>query len=415
MLINYFKLYSWAFYLIIILNIGILNINTNVTYYTMAISCIISIFLFLIYLFQKKTITTNKWVYIYIIAVLILYFIELIRVDAAFFKVMPIKQAIQMYDGVLLLLTIFPLSIIFQEKKYRLPFLKGIAVLGYVVLIYKLSMWILLNKYGINLAPALFVGGETWTREFDGISFVRLGSTFLDGYLLFYSFNALFSKKKKLLNVISILFLIFYIVVVTQSRSAIIVFLLSLLSLIFIRSIKYHNLVLDISVLIIMCLIIIWQKKYLISLIITFSTNDATYGISTQIRLNGLQYFHQLWQNNKLLGIGFLPEIVNSGYYTKLYLSDYNNIINLYQFGIIGFFILFIPYIKGAIISFKSLISIKNPSFIVYIQIGLTVYLWINSISSNIYWFQMITMLPLYIAITMYVERRIQVDKEMVK
>lgn len=408
MLINYSKFYSWAFYIIIILNIGILNINTNITYYTLTISCVISVFLFLLYLFRRQDIIQNKWLLFYIVSVLILYLLELIRLDETSFKVMPIKQAIQMYDGILLLLTVYPLNTVLKDKENRQAFLNGIAFLGYLTLFYKFIVWLLLNRYGVNLAPALFVGGSTWTRELGEVSFVRLGSTFLDGYLLSYSVNKLFYKKKLFLNILGILFLMFYIIVVTQSRSAIIIFFLSLLFLIFVRIIKFHNLFLDIFILTIVLLIIIWQRNYLIGLISTFSVNDETYGISTQIRLNGLQYFSQLWQNNKLFGIGFLPDIINSGYYTTLYLSDYNIIINLYQFGVIGFLILIIPYIKGLIVSFISLFKLKNLNFIEYIQIGLTVYLWLNSISSNIYWFQMINMLPIYIAITVYVENRVQ-------
>ena len=123
--------------------------------------------------------------------------------------------------------------------------------------------------------------------------------------------------------------------------------------------------------------------------------------MSSTARLNGLNYFFTYFKENILVGMGILPDQIYNNTDATIYLSDYGLILNLFQFGIIGFVVMIIPYIKSFYLIFKRTAS---TNINIKIFLGLSVYMLINSFTTNPYWFENITILPIYFALILYSE-----------
>ena len=170
-----------------------------------------------------------------------------------------------------------------------------------------------------------------------------------------------------------------------------------------------NRLVRGIFVTIFILFVFILAMPHIAGFIDTFSANNLEYGGSTLTRQKGYQFYLDLWLNNRIFGIGLIPDNIQINRWLTYYLSDYNFIVNLYEFGYIGFFILLIPFFYGIKVSFlivhKKLCT--NDS-ILFIQIFLTIFLIIDMFFQNIYLAQNITLLPLYMGISISAANRIK-------
>lgn len=391
-------LYQVIIYLILFFNLGFLNFRKNVDIYSMIVSTILSVLLFFIYLSQKTKQYVRPWVNYYILLIYLLLMIEFFRIYFYPNGTITFDRAIQMYKYFFLMLIVYPLNeILNSDSNISKDFLRGLCILGYIVLIYRAFLWGIYNFFNINIAPGMF--NVDWIRNLGGITFTRLGGTFLDGYVLIYSLiKSTYEKRKS--YIIGVLFILFYAIVIVQSRAGILQYILIILFFSFLNSINSKSKVLSTLILIFFIVIVILYNFSVIKgFFNTFSVNNDQYGASTLNRLNGWTFYKDLWKNSNFwLGIGFLPDQIQITSILTYYLADYNTWINFYEFGFIGMLIFMIPILEGIKLFIRDSFNIMK-SKICFLQIGMVVFIIINALIQNIYWSQNICMLPIFIGI----------------
>lgn len=404
MKISFVSVYNFFIYIIVILNLGFLNFFFQSDRIVFKISIVLSLIVFLIYIFQphKKNITKNTALYVAL--TLGLYLIEFLRKSRPY--VISTDNMIYQFGGIALLLLSFPMYEVISSDKKNL--LAKLVIIGYVILTMKFIVWFFYNFFQINLAPGVWGYKIDWTRQLMGRTFTRLSGTFIDELLLVYSFFILITKEnkvyKRILSGIGILFLLFYAIVVTQYRMIIVLYILTILGLTFLVSYKSNNRTASLVILVLfLSVILIVNWTSIKDFIATFSTNSNITGGSTSFRLWEFKYFKSLWvHNNFWLGFGFIPDMVIPYNGVGYYLSDLGFTANLYQFGLIGFFILILPFFVGVISSVRCLWLSAYKNKLNFIFIGLTLYIVMSLIPYNPYNPSLITFMPIYISLLNY-------------
>lgn len=412
MKINPIKIYKSTIYLIIILNIGILNIDANRSLAWFYISVFFTVCLFLFYLCNKNREKINNWFKIYIVLIILLFSFHFFRLLNSFSTLITTEDAFRHYDVFLLLLLTFPLVEVlkFDSKS----FFATIVNIGYLNLSFRFIVWFMYNFKNINIAPGYFSGqdGTSWTRSIGTLSLSRLTGSFLDSFLLIYVLIQFFydtNCHKKIISILELVFWFFYQGIIYQSRMQVLMGIFLIIFLIIIRNKNSKQKHLNYTLLIFMSMVIlVFQLNNIIGFIQTFSTNNSVYGSSTEARLLGINYFvQQLFNSNLWFGTGFLPDQIKLPYYT-FYIVDYGIFMNIIEFGIIGFIIMFVPFWKGLQVAFKLIKNnILNDKNILY-ELALTFYMIVSMILYNFYWIDFVTILPIYFALILYSSRLIE-------
>lgn len=404
MKVKYITIYEICLYVVLILNTGVLNIYINQDSLYMAISVIISFFCFLIYLTEKNKKNLEHWTNYFIILILCLFIIEGFRVKIDNSNYITTKQMFQMYDGVFVTLLTYPTYEILLQKKEKL--FKNISLISIGVLLFKSIVWYLYNFHSINIAPGYFATNG-WTRTLGSLTLTRLTGNFLEGISFAFCITIALkidnNRKNRLLALIGAFFIFFYDFVVTQSRAQMVHFLLLIIILLFFFVKNNNKVLFNITVFLGICILIYLNKENIQNFINGFSINNTITGRSTAIRINGMNFLSQLWKEKSLWwGIGFLGDRIYDGS-SILYLSDYGLIVNLYEFGIIGFSILMIPFYFGfKVVIKKYQIIISNAEVACA---AFFIYTVIFSVAANLYLIQYITLLPLLVASINYLEK----------
>lgn len=395
--------YKIVIVLVFFLNLGFLNITMNITGISMYFSIVITLISFFVFLFKANDINRYLLIISYCILLLIFLIYQFLRPRYFFTDT---SELLRMYLPFLLIFLAFPISqVITKTNNFKL--LELICILGYTILALRTIYWGMFNFFNINMAPGSII--PDWTRALGGRMFTRLPGIFLNGYIMIVSwYNLLY--KQKVIYLGGLFFMLFYSVIVTQSRAGIIeLLMISLIILLFYTYNAKNRLVRGIFVTIFILFVFILAMPHIAGFIDTFSANNLEYGGSTLTRQKGYQFYLDLWLNNRIFGIGLIPDNIQINRWLTYYLSDYNFIVNLYEFGYIGFFILLIPFFYGIKVSFlivhKKLCT--NDS-ILFIQIFLTIFLIIDMFFQNIYLAQNITLLPLYMGISISAANRIK-------
>lgn len=395
--------YKIVIVLVFFLNLGFLNITMNITGISMYFSIVITLISFFVFLFKANDINRYLLIISYCILLLIFLIYQFLRPRYFFADT---SELLRMYLPFLLIFLAFPISqVITKTNNFKL--LELICILGYTILALRTIYWGMFNFFNINMAPGSII--PDWTRALGGRMFTRLPGIFLNGYIMIVSwYNLLY--KQKVIYLGGLFFMLFYSVIVTQSRAGIIeLLMISLIILLFYTYNAKNRLVRGIFVTIFILFVFILAMPHIAGFIDTFSANNLEYGGSTLTRQKGYQFYLDLWLNNRIFGIGLIPDNIQINRWLTYYLSDYNFIVNLYEFGYIGFFILLIPFFYGIKVSFlivhKKLCT--NDS-ILFIQIFLTIFLIIDMFFQNIYLAQNITLLPLYMGISISAANRIK-------
>lgn len=395
--------YKIVIVLVFFLNLGFLNITMNITGISMYFSIVITLISFFVFLFKANDINRHLLIISYCILLLVFLIYQFLRPRYFFADT---SELLRMYLPFLLIFLAFPISqVITKTNNFKL--LELICILGYTILALRTIYWGMFNFFNINMAPGSII--PDWTRALGGRMFTRLPGIFLNGYIMIVSwYNLLY--KQKVIYLGGLFFMLFYSVIVTQSRAGIIeLLMISLIILLFYTYNAKNRLVRGIFVTIFILFVFILAMPHIAGFIDTFSANNLEYGGSTLTRQKGYQFYLDLWLNNRIFGIGLIPDNIQINRWLTYYLSDYNFIVNLYEFGYIGFFILLIPFFYGIKVSFlivhKKLCT--NDS-ILFIQIFLTVFLIIDMFFQNIYLAQNITLLPLYMGISISAANRIK-------
>ena len=401
--INIITFYKIVIVLVFFLNLGFLNISMNITGISMYFSIIITSILFFVFLFKTNDIKRYLLIIGYCILLLVILICQFLRPKYFFADT---SELLRMYLPFLLIFLAFPISQVI-DKTNNFKLLEIICILGYTILVLRTIYWGMFNFFNINVAPGSII--PDWTRALGGRVFTRLPGIFLNGYIVIISwYNLLY--KQKLIYLSGLVFMLFYSVIVTQSRAGIIeLLMISLIILLFYTYNTKDRLVRGIFVTIFILFVFILAIPHIVGFLDTFSTSNLKYGGSTLTRQKGYQFYLDLWLNDRVWGIGLIPDNIQIDRWLTYYLSDYNFIINLYEFGYVGFFILLIPFLYGIKISFLILhkkLYINNN--VLLIQIFLTVFLIIDMFFQNIYLAQNITLLPLYVGISISAANRIK-------
>lgn len=399
MKINYEKTYESLIYIILF----VLSLKYWGVYFSIAI--VLTFLVMLIYLSQPNRYHfNNKVVPIYILVLCIMMLIQFFR-SRIVQPYMTLDYIFNEYGGCLLLPLAFPIYQILRKNKNQ--FLKNINKIGCTALGLKSLSWLLFNFFHINFGYYQLGGRVGFSRYFGNLLFYRISGTFLDGFLFTYTCYLIFRKetnnRKRLVAILELAFLVFFAVVVYQSRSEIIFFLGTFLVMLIYTVNKKENKYLSMFfTLIFLTILVILFKEKILNFMDTFSINSEN-GISTLVRQYEYSYFSQLWKKSNIwLGFGFF---LDSGVFINanitLWLSDMGILLQLYQFGILGFIISIIPFGYGIILCFRILIK-KGVTFL-SIFVGFTAYYLLSLISFNPYLYVLYPLLPLYLGMQLYI------------
>lgn len=406
MKINKINCYKLAIYLIIILNIGVLNINSNKTFTWFYFSIAVTFLTFFIYLISQHKYKTTNWYNFFIVSVFAVYGFQLIRLKQQFMPLLNVGDTIKRYDCILFLLLVYPIQEILKKDPNG-KFLSTINYLGIINLLIRSIVWGMYNFKGINIAPGYFSGegGTAWTRELGSLVLSRMAGSFLDPYLLVFSLILIFYgslRKEKIAGFIELLFLFSYQIFISQGRVQVLLSIILILFMFLLKSRVSNRKVVQYSILILLIFIIfVLGYHNILAFFQTFSSNNLNYGGSTLARMNGFNYFFQEWKNNIWIGMGFLPDQIKLSYDTY-YLADYGTYINIFEYGLLGGLILVIPLIYGISEAISNIKLKVQENKIILLQIGLTFYIVLGSPLYNYYWMDNITLLVLYFGLTLF-------------
>ena len=398
MKINFFSIYEFLLYIIVILNLEVMNVVSNLDNLSQTIAVVLTFSVFFLYIFQKnKIIPKNFIIYFYLILIFFYLFFELIRLHYFSFSGLNVFNAISLEKNFFYLLLTMPIFEVLERKGKS--FLRNVVYMGLCILIFRSIVWLLFNKFGINIMPGLFeVRGYNWTH---GNGYVRLTGTFLDG-LIFTCYCISFFRtkelKKRIYNFVIILFLFFYSYEVYSSRSQLICYLVTIL-FIYIWNSKNKLHTIFNCVIGILLVIILFQLPVVKNFIASFSSTDATYGEGTMVRLLGNKFYNNEWKNSSVLfGFG----IAEDGNYfgnTQYFLSDLGILSFIFEFGIVGFAISLLPMLDGIIVGIK---NIKKENGL--LLISLSIYTILSSfMSQNVYDYIRILIIPFILGIVLLV------------
>ncbi len=357
------KLYEYSIYFIVFLYLGFINLFKDLNSLSISIGVVISVLLYFIYVNQKnREIKVSRYVSIYIGVFILMFGIQLYRLNSFSLSGYTIKDALIHNRYYAYMLLTFPMTEVLAITERRMRFINNIYYMGVAILIFRFSAWFLYNKLHMNVAPGYFeVMGFDWARN--GVS--RLSGTFLDNYVWVMALFKIIKEKSTVIKIrsISVIVLCFlYAYIVYDSRSQQIAYLLSLVVFILIVSDTFKSKALDVVGAIAISPII-FRGNYLNKLVNTFSTSNADYGSSTQIRMMTLNTYQTLWIER---GVWWGYGISNDGNYFNILdthmvnQSDLGILSMLFQYGIIGFVIFISPFVMGLYVSLKKIKFVQN-------------------------------------------------------
>lgn len=368
------KLYIYIITFLIVINLNLLTFGDWTQLYRY-ITSIISILLFVSVIGNRKIYSRIKshMYFINIFFILLTIFIILEIMNGLISNQYGIITCIGKLYTFSWLLLIYPLIYIYSYNKGLLSIAKIITFFTIISLVMKSLIWLLFNNYGIDIMHyVLYEFGDEWMR--DGNQ--RIPSTCFSGILFVVMLYLLDSNNSifiKIFSIIIIMFNIWYANFVFAARSQIITFIICLIIYVLFNNISKMKKVFLIILLFGISIYIINTDEF--QLFIEGLSID-TYSI--EIRFIAFDYYFNLFKDNYFLGISLsINENLISGSEERFFLSDMGNIGNLLSYGILGYIILILPFIRMIYISIK----FKNNKMI-YLRI-LLIYIVLFSLMSN--------------------------------
>ena len=398
MKVTYIDIYKILTYILISTLALVIN------HVTIGIAFALTIVLTVMYLTQKKknSLKNTKLILVFIVLEFMLFFVQLIRT----------KNNISNYDiftyysAVILLLLVFPLYEVISFNKEK--FFSSVNRIGIVILFFKSVIWFSYNFLNQDFLFMLLGGKEDWYRSVAGISLARMSGIFLDGLLFSFAISKILQSKmaiQKIKYLFEIIFLYFYAAIIYQSRSQMIFYAFTIFIVILYKIYHAdHRLLSIIIFLSSITLLLAINITHLHNFIDSFSLLNDNAG-STYTRIVEYQYYPALWKQSSIFwGFGFQNDgmMVNTiNGLIKVYMSDIGILMTLYQFGIVGFIISIIPFIKGFIESIKLFFANHISKDVFYLIF--TIYYLVSLLNFNPYFVSLYLLLPIYLAYTMYV------------
>lgn len=399
---KYTNIYEWTIYLILLLNLGLLNVDKDHTVLLSAFSGAISVVLFLVYLSSKNKIS-NFWINVSVIFIIGLYIYNIVSTSLGWNTDVTTTYAISNDSGYLILLVCFPFACVLRDGNPN--FLRNIARLGLFALLLKNLVWLLYNFAHIKMFPGYFFS-DTWFRTFAGVSLLRMQGTFLDAFTFSYYCSDVFSKLKnsrKIKSILAAIYVLLFNIAIYQSRAVYIAMIFSLVAWITIIMFKSYSKLRNVFfVIVAIILIALVFKDQIASIISSFdaTTKSDTSG-STLMRQYALQYYSSLWhQHNLWLGMGLSKLEGTFNIYYNVYLADIGLAAYLFEYGFVGMFFFSLPLLVGLgyVISKK----IDTTRRVVNTCILLLFDLLIQQISLNMYWVGLVGIVPIYMGMLLF-------------
>lgn len=289
----------------------------------------------------------------------------------------------------LYILLVYPFVYLISDKNYREKLLNSIVILSVISLIMKTIVWWSFNYREIDLMHyVLFEENNVWQRN----GLIRIRSSSFDALVISLSLrNYFFNRKNKLLSVLIIAFLLWYANYVMQSRALLVSIAATIFfTLTFRKTVGWKKCVTIIFLTIVA--VVILQSRSFNEFVNSFDL--STY--STNIRLQGFKFYINKVKNHVLLGLIPLNtyESIKEGNW-RYYISDLGMISKFFEYGIIGFIIFNIPFIRNMYLNIrkfkgKNIISLSMGGFI----------LLCSYLSNDVYITKFILALPILIAWT---------------
>ena len=288
----------------------------------------------------------------------------------------------------LYILLVYPLTYLLSDRIYRRKTFRTIVILSVASLVMKTMVWWLFNYQGIDIMHyVLYEEDYVWQRN----RLIRIRSSSFDALVVAFAlYNFLFGKRKKLVSALTIAFVTWYANSVMQSRSLVITIAVTLfLTLILRKQIGWKKSVAIIALAILA--IIILQSQYFDTFVDSFDV--STY--STSIRLQGLAFYMEAINGHSLLGLIPLNtyESVKGGNW-RYYISDLGTLSKFFEYGIIGFVIFNLPFIRSVYVNF---IQLKGKSVV---ALSMTIFtICFSYLSNDVYIKNNILALPMLVAV----------------
>lgn len=265
--------------------------------------------------------------------------------------------------------------------------------------------WLLYSYAGINLFPnLLYEYGISWARN----SIIRIDATPLISLLVIFTYY-FYIKTKQRKFLIWNFFSIAYVVIVSQTRTLLISCLLTILVMFLFKNRQKINkfAIRTITA----CIIVLGVSLGAYNSILEYlNLNVGVKGLD--YRYYEFLYYWNLLKNNWQFGMGilstqnsFTKSVLFGNLDTKMYLDDLGIFSSFFEFGLLSIFLygmLFHIIIKTILKCYKN----REIDYAVLL-IGIFCYLVACSIPLNLFGIQRIFSLPFILAITSFVNRKI--------
>lgn len=383
--------------LLIAINLQILNFGDFSKIYRYLTS-VISVVLFSWCIFDRaiySQITVyNKFFSKWIIVFFLFLFFELI--NGLFMGGKTITEAVGMtyiYNSWLLLF--YPIIYILSSNNGLKKMTLIIFSFTTFALVLKTLVWWFYNYQGKDIMHYLLYefGPDPWIRD----GFQRIPSTCFSGILFSITIYLFFYSKQWKIRLLALtinLFNIWYANTIFASRAQVIVFFISIIVSVFlIKTTIIKKFILSVSFIALIILLVIFNIDTIDEFVNSLSQETFSIGI----RFIALDYYISLFSDKWIMGIFMmLNEDTLNGSSGLFYLSDLGILGDLFSWGIIGFFLMLIPFFRMIFI-LKNINSKKDKHYI--FGISLVIYTILMTILSNdIYNFRYIFGLPFIVA-----------------
>lgn len=404
MKIKYDNLYENIIYIILFI------LSINITIKSVVVVAFLTALTMILYVSDTTRYhNKQKWLSLYVWGIYLLFILEFIRNNYINTTKVDNSFIIYIYSEVLLVILAYPIFNLLCVKRKK--FLLNIVKIGYLSLIIRTFFWILNNFFHMSsLFYKLGFGRAGWGRKIGSLLLERASGTYLDGLLFCCTLILLFEARKlnnKIKAGLGIIFLLFFTTVVYQSRFQLIIYILLIITCLLYFSFKTKkNKIITIFLLFLfLATLVMFFKDKIQNFLLSFSIYSEN-SSSTVTRIAEYSYFKDLWHSTSIWwGAGFISDANNGILYQygpftlRLFVSDVGILMQLYEFGIIGFILSLIPLIKG-IVQIIECWTFPLDSYNGFI-ILISTYLIISSFSFNPYTYALAPFLPIYVGILM--------------
>ncbi|EFP60472.1 hypothetical protein DWW36_06300 [Erysipelotrichaceae bacterium AF15-26LB] len=285
--------------------------------------------------------------------------------------------------------------------------LKDICIWTTITYLVKIFIWWMFNYRGIEIMHyILYEFGEIWLRN----DFQRIPAPCFSGILfatMLYKVLQPYKLRKKIVPILIIMIQLFYANYVFASRAQLISFVGAAIAALVLHRSKSEKKIIEFSIIIVMTIVVIASESFN-DFIASLSTHTSSIGN----RLYAFNHFFNLLKGNWFFGFQHIYDgnTIN-GFLGISYLSDTGILENLFCWGIIGFIITLIPFMRMLFICFNK--RIKQSSHYVLLITLFLYTLFSTILSNNVYDSNLLFAFPFICALfeVIYIDAKVNMNK----